>query len=269
MVPKRGVRLARSATSIDGLAPAHVSQPGHETNSTNEAMHRLVPAVDDLSLRSPAVAKSEMLPCEGDSDGGMSPQSSAHASFNTSNRPSHPWGKALAKWEQHKSKEGQNGPSDDSPASVAIRLSNETSAASSSVEQINFQDCYPQHSDVDMDAEDDGTVSRLPTTPYLSARSSPVGQVPSVGDVLEDLRLAPTVKPKAPSNARQLLQVQTYSAAILGGEAMLAKTRTRQQAKVHTVGAATVLISDAVANSCQAFSTRQERSSQRRADQRR
>lgn len=237
MVSTQGIGFGWSARSLDGLAPAYVSQPGLETNCTNEDMRCLVPAVDYLSLRSPAYGKNESLPCEIDSGGLLLPQVSTHTSSDTLNRSSKPWGKVMAHWEQQKAEEDEVEQLDDSAASVHL---NEAPATSTSEEQISFQNSYSQDSDVDMGADENGPASGLPSTPYLSARSSPVGQVSSIGHASGDLTLAPIVKPKAQSKTRQLIQVQTYSAAILGGAAMLADTRTRQQAKGHTVGAAPV-----------------------------
>lgn len=88
----------------------------------------------------------------------------------------------------------------------------------------------------ELDSASEAGASEIASTPYLSAVSTPADSSAALHEPLSPSKPVPVPKSKSKGNARQLLDLQTYSTSILGGQTMMSAKRTRQRDSGDIVG---------------------------------
>lgn len=96
----------------------------------------------------------------------------------------------------------------------------------------------PADDDEELSELDSGSeigASEAPSSPYLTAVSTPVDSTTPLQGPPSPLKSTPAVKPKRKAKANQLLELQTYSTSILGEATLMSAKRTRQRRKSDNV----------------------------------
>lgn len=230
--PRDSRRSESPATSPVSTTPES-GHPAHGPEYTGEPSNQL-PAVEGLTIEPAQSDEVGPVDCESAGD----PQSST-STESTSEQPMSPH-RSQSKW-------WQSGPSPYRHRPLTLVNTTKSSdliTAQPPERKLEQHHLTPVEDDEELselDSASEAEASEVASTPYMSAVSTPADSSTSLPDALSPSRPVPILKPKSKGNARQLLDLQTYSTSILGGQTVMSAKRTRQRDSSETVGSTTVL----------------------------
>lgn len=221
--PRDSRRSASPATSP--VSQTHEG-PTHRPECTGVPVQQL-PAVENLTLHPALNNVDESMEYETTSASVSPPP--AQSSGNSTEHPLSPNRPDLKLWQagpspyQHRPLTLVNvtGFSGSAKFAVAGGVSGEGRAPLRPVEDDE------ELSELDSASEAGG--SEVASTPYLSAVSTPADTPAAQCEAPSPSKPPPIHKSKSKGNARQLIELQTYSTSILGGQAMMSAKRTRKR----------------------------------------
>ncbi|EJT47568.1 hypothetical protein A1Q1_03589 [Trichosporon asahii var. asahii CBS 2479] len=230
-VAARDSRSSQSPTTSP-VSPTY-DGPAHGPEYTGEPVQQLqLPAVDGLTLQPTLKGVDETMECQ--ITGAVPPLPTPDAGSSAEqplspNRPQLKWWQSGPSPYQHRPLTLVNvtGSGELPKSAVTGYVAGEDHAPVAPVEDDEELS--------ELDSASEAGASEVASTPYLSAVSTPADTPAAQQEPPSPTKPLPAHKLKNKGNARQLIDLQTYSTSILGGQTMMSAKRTRKRESSDTV----------------------------------